>query len=103
MLLQQKANYWLMNHHTGQGAVAGYVKKVLELFYRDRVSDQLVSAAHNLRHYTSTLYTLNIAGIANVKESTPVTFNADTVLIMSQDAKLRFGSMPAGTHGIKMV
>lgn len=27
-----KANFWLMNHHTGQGQVAGYVKKVLEVF-----------------------------------------------------------------------
>lgn len=50
-----KANFWLMNHHTGQGQVAGYVKKVLEVFYPNAVTDQVVSAAHNLGHFCSTL------------------------------------------------
>lgn len=37
-----KANYWMMNHHTGQGQVVGYVKKVLEVFYPNQVTDQIV-------------------------------------------------------------
>lgn len=93
-----KANFWLMNHHTGQGAVAGYVKKVLDLFYKDRVTDQLVSAAHNLRHLTSTLGILRITGIGDLRAAAAVTSNPNTTLVMSQDAKLRFQSMPAITH-----
>lgn len=93
-----KANFWLMNHHTGQGAVAGYVKKVLEVFYKDRVTDQLVSAAHNLGHYTSTLGVLDIAGIDGVRRSIPFIYTEGAKLALSQDAKLRFSSMPAGTH-----
>lgn len=40
-----KANYWLMNHHTGQGTIAGYIKKVLDVFYPNQTTDQLISAA----------------------------------------------------------
>ncbi|XP_077264311.1 uncharacterized protein LOC143898601 [Temnothorax americanus] len=93
-----KANYWLMNHHTGQGAVAGYVKKVLEVFYRDRVSEQVVSAAHSLGHFASTLKVLNTAGIKQIRRATPVIQQEGANLTLSQDAKLRFASMPAGTH-----
>jgi len=60
-----KANFWLMNHHTGQGQVAGYVKKVLEVFYPNAVTDQVVSAAHNLGHFCSTLNILSLAEITS--------------------------------------
>lgn len=93
-----KANYWLMNHHTGQGAVAGYVKKVLDLFYRDNVTEQMVSAAHTLGHFASTLGILSMAGIRNIRPSVPITQAEGSGLKLSADAKLRFSSMPAGTH-----
>lgn len=93
-----KANYWLMNHHTGQGAVAGYVKKVLDISYKDKVSDQLVSAAHSLGHYASTLGILNMAGMRGLRPTVAITQAEGSSLSLSADAKLRFASMPAGTH-----
>lgn len=93
-----KANFWLMNHHTGQGQVAGYVKKVLDVFYPNAVTDQVVSAAHNLGHFTSTLFILNMAGIAGVRGAASYVKVEGASIRLSDDSKLRFQSMPAGTH-----
>lgn len=91
-----KANVWLMNHHTGQGQVAGYVKKVLDVFYPNAVTDQVVTAAHNLGHFTNTLCILKL-GIEHIRDATPVVWMPDAITL-SADCKLRFTSMPAGTH-----
>lgn len=93
-----KANYWSMNHHTGQGAVAGYVKKVLDIFYTGNVSDQVVSAAHSLGHFTSTLHILSKVGLRNIRESRSFIISNGARVKFSDDAKLRFSAMPAGTH-----
>ncbi|KAM0726700.1 hypothetical protein ACS0PU_007884 [Formica fusca] len=93
-----KANFWLMNHHTGQGQVAGYVKKVLDVFYPNAVNDQVVSAAYNLGHFTSTLRVLGLAEIAGLKVSVPFVRAEGASITLSADSKLRFTSMPAGTH-----
>lgn len=85
-----------MNHHTGQDVVAGYVKKVLDVFYKDQVSKAMMSAAHSLEHFTNTLKVLRIAGVQGLL-CVPITI-AESALILFQDAKLRFQSMPAGTH-----
>nr|AXA52553.1 putative capsid [Linepithema humile qinvirus-like virus 1] len=100
MAVATKANFWLMNHHTGQGAVAGYVKKVLDVFYPGHVNDQVVSAAHNLGHFTSTLEVLKMAGMAGLSPVKPIMKADNSVLTLSQDAKLSFMSMPAGTHSL---
>lgn len=93
-----KVNFWLTNHHTGQEAVEGYVEEVLEVFFKYRITNQLIIAAHYLGHFSSTLGILDIAGITGVRASKPVTFVNGASLTLSQDVKLRFSSMPAGTH-----
>lgn len=93
-----KANFWLMNHHTGHGQLAGYAKKVLDVFYPNAVNDQVISAAHNLGHFTSTLYVLKLAGIPDIRAATSVVQSEGASITLSADAKLRFTSMPAGTH-----
>lgn len=93
-----KVNFWLMNHHTGQHAVSGYIKKVLDMFYPGRVTDQVVSAAHNLGRFASTLYVLHVADIANLRQTTPVTSVQGATFTLADDVKLRFKSMPAGTN-----
>lgn len=99
VIVATKANYWTMNHHTGQGAVQGHVKKVLDIFYKDRVTDSLVSAAHNLGKFVSTLKVLSIAGIESIRGVTPIVESSGAGLTLSSDDKLKyFGSMPAGTH-----
>lgn len=93
-----KANFWLMNHHTGQGQVAGYVKKVLDVFYPQAVNDQVVSAAHNLGHFASTLKVLSLADIRGLRAAESVIMAEGASINLSADSKLRFTSMPAGTH-----
>lgn len=77
-----------MNHHTGQGQVAGYVKKVLEVFYPIAVTDQVVSAAHNLGHFCSTLYTLDLAGIEGVRAYESVSEAEGAKIVISTETKL---------------
>lgn len=72
-----KANFWLMNYHTG---------------------NQVISAAHNLDHFTSTLYVVKLAGIPDIRAATSVVQSESASITLSADAKLRFSSMPAGTH-----
>lgn len=96
--LATKANYWLMNHHTGQGQVAGYAKKVLEVFYPNAVTDDVVTAAHSLGHFCSTRKVMELADIAGVKLAKPFVWDQVSTVSLSQDSKLRFASMPAGTH-----
>lgn len=100
VVIATKVNFWLMNHHTGQDQVAGYVKKVLKVFYPNAVSDQLVSAAHNLGHFCSTLYILGIAGIKHIRKTVSILKTEDSKIILSAETKLRFSAMPAGTDRI---
>lgn len=93
-----KANFWLMNHHTGQGNVVGYVKKVLEVFYGAEVLMALVEAAHSLGHFCSTLKILSLANIAGLREVRVLIQATGSSVKLSADTTLRFSSMPAGTH-----
>lgn len=93
-----KANFWLMNHHTGQGGCVGYVKKVLDVFFYQQVNDQVISAAHNLGHFASTLKVLSLADIENLRVANAFVQAAGSSITLSADSKLRFTSMPAGTH-----
>lgn len=100
IIVTTKANFWLLNHHTGQGQVQGYVKKILDVcvFYGGNVTEQVVTAAYTLGHYTSTLKILTIAEVRSIRPSDTIIQCEGSNLTLSQDAKLRFQSMPAGTH-----
>lgn len=98
VVIATKANFWLQNHHTGQGAVTGYVKKVLDLFYPGAMTDQLINVAHSLGHFASTLRVLHMAEIPNIRNSVTFVSSENVRLKLSNDAKLRFSSMPTGTH-----
>lgn len=89
-----KANFWVMNHHTGQGDVQGYIKKVLDIFYKEKSSEQITSAAHNL--FASTFKCLSIYGMQVITLVIPVIAPQGITVVLSFDAKLRFSSMPAG-------
>lgn len=98
IILATKANWWLMNHHVGQGTVQGYIKKALEVFYEQRVTEDLVHAAHCLGHYASTLKVLHLAGMQGIREVVSIVQTEGSGVNLTPDAKLRFSSMPAGTH-----
>lgn len=98
IMVATKANWWLMNHHIGQGAVQCHVKKILEVFYPMGVTDQLVTVAHNLGHFASTLKILKFADKPNLREVYSVIRNPLSNFTLTQGAKLKFSSLPAGTH-----
>ncbi|XP_011701116.1 PREDICTED: uncharacterized protein LOC105457888 isoform X1 [Wasmannia auropunctata] len=97
-----KVNYWLINHHIGQGTVAGYVKKVMDIFFDGmQVSDQMITAVHSLGHFTSTLGVLSAVGMKNIRNSVAIT-HVEGALVSLADIKLRFESLPAGTGRLKI-
>lgn len=42
VIIATKANYWCMNHHTGQGGVQGYVAKVMRSFGYPRCGETVM-------------------------------------------------------------
>jgi len=104
IMVATKANWWATNHHTGQGELQGYAKKIaLAFFTKDEA--ELPATATIMRllgHWVSTRYILTLAGIGDLLvtraiASSPVSECLIKVAI-STDAKLRFHSLPSGTH-----
>lgn len=93
-----KADFWSTNHHIKRTQVMGYTKELLYDFYPNAVTNQVISAARSLGHYASTLYVLHLAGIKGILAAHPFVNNEGSSIILSNDSKFRFKSMPAGTH-----
>lgn len=98
VLVATKANWWLTNHHTGQGEVTGYVRKVLEAQYGRNVHQTIVTAAHTIEHWISTVYMLRAAGIEGLVTVSDPVITGGFNFQLAADSALRFGSFPAGTH-----
>lgn len=98
VIIATKANWWVMNHHTGQGKLAGYAGKVLNIYFGNNVPADIVSMAHRAGHWCSTLHLLNEAGISSLRRVVPQVPPASNTLVLSMDAMLRFTSLPAVTH-----
>ena len=99
LIVGTKANYWLMNHHTGQGDFSGYAHKISKIFYAAEPNDEMMIVAHQIGHWASTRMVLACGDVANILDSESV-FIARAVLRLTDDAKLRFRSLPAGTHKV---
>lgn len=95
-----KANFWLTDHHTGQGTVSGYVAEVLPKKYPRADLSQMTNAAHTVGHWISTLHVLNVAQIPNMRPVEPFMYVAASNFSLRPDALLRFTGLPAGTHRI---
>lgn len=98
IIVATKANWWQMNHHVGQGEVAGYVKKVLGIYFPGVIPSAAVEMAHTVGHWCSTLAILGLAGVEGIRNTTPLQYKDTLTITLSDDAKLRFASFPAGTH-----
>lgn len=99
IVVATKANLYLMNHHTGQGPLAGYAKKVVQVQYpqwRDN-DPAVVTCVHTIGHWASTLATFTIAEIPGLRALSGPTYTKSITIKFSNDAKLRFAGMPAGT------
>ncbi|CAH0387134.1 unnamed protein product [Bemisia tabaci] len=99
IVISTKANLYMMNHHTGQGPLAGYAKKVVMVQYpswRDN-DNSVVTCVHTIGHWASSIGIFNIAGVPGVKAVSGPTYTKTINVVLSNDAKLRFAGMPAGT------
>lgn len=67
LIVATKANFWAMNHHTGQGEAQGYAKKVLVKLFRDGVNKSAETMAHTIGHWASTIKVLTLAGVRGLK------------------------------------
>lgn len=99
VILATKASWWLTNHHTGQGRMAGYPSKVAKILFEDTDPEIAAGVFHKIGHWASTREVLRAAGIEGLKQSR-VLFEAKHPLTLSDDAKLRFAGFPSGTHKI---
>ena len=94
-----KANWWAMNHHTGQAAMVGYALKVANVHLSDLQDNIRMQLMHLIGHWCSTIYILSIAGVEGLHITVPAWGNEPAhPIVFSNDARLRFSSLPGGTH-----
>lgn len=93
-----KANFWMINHHLGQGGPAGYVAKYLRILFADMLNKDKEHCAYVIGHWISTRFVLRVADIRAIIPVTSVVRNPGAHLSLSDVCKLRMASPPAGTH-----
>lgn len=100
LIVATKANWWTSNHHTGQAnqELTGYVKKVMAVFELESGNPDIMTAAHTIGHWASTISVLTAAGVAGLKVPNAPMHDPLSTMVLSEDAKLRFTAQPAGTH-----
>lgn len=102
-----KLNWYRDNHHTGSGAVSGYIKKVITSMAANDPSfnfmpsndKERVDAVWRIGHWAPTRTILTEFGLPGCVKEDPF-FVGDTVvrkLTPAADAKLRIDSLPNGT------
>ena len=98
-ILDTKANWWSMNHHTGQGSMVGYALKVANVHLADLQDNVRMALMQLIGHWCSSIYILDRAGVAGLRMTVPAWGGEPLYPItFSDDAKLRFASFPAGIH-----
>lgn len=103
MIAATKVNWWKENHHTGQGAGSGkYVTKAFSKVVGTVFSPQWKSVIHRLGHWCSTRKVLDVLGIADILEVSPL-YDVGKGLKASEDVKLRIQSSPAGTGRLSIL
>ena len=94
-----KANWWAMDHHTGQGAMVGYALKVANVHLSDLQDNIRMQLMHLVGHWCSAIYILTRAAVEGLRTTVPAWGNEPAhPIVFSDDARLRFSSFPAGTH-----
>jgi hypothetical protein len=98
LIVATKVSWWLTNHHTGGSPAVGYTAKVLGMFFKDLSPVIGTTLAHTIGHWASTIKVLNIADIHTRHQVTFVCVTPNNALVLADDCKKRFSSMPAETH-----
>ena len=101
VIVGTKATFWMTNHHTGgkSDALTSYIGKVAAVKFPEnvRTDKDFITACHAVGHWASTRIVLAKAGIEGIRQCNPI-YRPKGNLALSDDAKLRFKAMPAGTH-----
>ncbi len=99
LMLATKLNWWMTNHHTGQGEFSPYIKKVIAAICPNWVEVEVKRWLHAIiGHWCSTHRILRLLGISMSAVSTPlVVAGILPPPTLAEDMVLRTSSMPAGT------
>lgn len=98
LIIATKATWWLTNHHTGQGEPIGFTRKVLIAQYGAHLSAETVTMAHTIGHWASTVNILSIAEVQSLRRVSDAIPTPNVTVVLTTDSKMRFTSLPAGTH-----
>lgn len=103
-IIATKCNFWSINHHTGQGYLQGYAKKVYSTFFAPLLvaESDAIALMHTAGHWASTRHVLSLAGIHGIITTYPVDPHWDTSFTIGEDAMVRFQSNPAGTAKLEV-
>jgi hypothetical protein len=97
-IIATKVNWWLQNHHTGQGKMVGYAAKYASNSFNEYESyqDDFKDFMHTIGHWASTKRVLSILDIPGIQQVEHIA--GDITIKVSDDVKIRIGTSPAGTH-----
>jgi hypothetical protein len=97
-IIATKVNWWLQNHHTGQGKMVGYAAKYAANSFAeyDNYQDEFREFMHTIGHWASTKQVLNLLGIRGIQD--PRADHGDVDVAVSEDVTIRISTSPAGTH-----
>jgi len=95
-IIATKANWYAMNHHVGQGALSGYVRKVHDVWFSNVNDDAFKAAAWRMGHRASTWAVLQAVGVT--VPNAELACSHAVIPNVAADVSIRFRSAPAGTH-----
>jgi hypothetical protein len=108
--LATKINFFQTNHHTGQGDMSSFVKKVLSTLYpmlfKEAELKAVQDAVHSVGHWMSTHVGLNALGMFTGKHvaiSPVVALIGKAATNLATDFVARADSLPAGTASYAVV
>lgn len=93
-VLATKVSYWSTNHHVGQEASTGYLKKLRAV--KRHNSEQDRAAIHAAGHWAGTLRILRKMGINGLREVYDYGIHFPIRFRLSDDFQLRVTGLPAG-------
>jgi hypothetical protein len=102
LALATKLNYWLTNHHVGQGVWASYTLKVVKAIVPELVNDAFKRELHMFCHWFGTHGSLRLFQILTPVCINPL-FRDPKTPVMSEDFIVRNDTFPAGTAKITIV
>ncbi|CAH0393426.1 unnamed protein product [Bemisia tabaci] len=88
IVISTKANLFLMNHHTGQGPLQGYARKMVLVQYPNwRENDNaVVTCVHTIGHWASTISVFTTAAVTGLRALSGPVYTKTINIVFSNDA-----------------